>query len=412
MIWRTIATAITLGIWGGLTNILSPIATLGLGKQAVQQLNPSDFDYLQTMGMFAAYRGVDWLITFLGVVLILSLWIGPIRRALKSKETGAGVATIFAVALGAMAFAPSPAHSYYDKQDYAEWRNIGANQSAFLIPAVGDNKTGQAQFGSAAYLDTKKVPAKRVQIPHVKLENSGIFASFNVPAATLIIVPRDPVYREWTDSHDKGTNKAKEGFTCESQDSLNITTAIAISATVSEENAHKFLYNFGVEPVPGDPSTPEVIFASVNTGVSLSKVMDTVIRGKVHAALCESLGGRVLDDVIKQKREIMKEVNDDVKAFATPLGITIGFVGLAGALDYDTSIQSAMNHVYTAKRNAEAAESLAPALPVLQQEADIQVKLGIAEGIKTKGIPTLPSFVVLPQSWIDAAAAFFNSAGK
>lgn len=411
---RLFVTAVIIAFWGGVTNVISPAATLILGKQAVSQLNPSDTDYLQTMGVFAAYRGVDWFISFLGVLALFATWWGPISRAVSPPRTTSRAAPLaLALAItGAMAFAPTPARAYYDKQDWAEWRNILPNQSAFMIPVVGDNKTSQAQFGSAKYLDEKKVAAKRVQIPHVKLENSGAWSNFVVPAATLIIVPRDPFYREWTDSTEKGTSKKKEGFACESKDSLNITTAIAISATVEEINAAKFLYRYGVKPVQGDQSDPQIIFTSVMIGVSLAEVMDTVVRGKVHAALCESMGTRTLDDVFASKKEIIGEVDAAVKSHFEPDGITIGFVGLAGSLDYDPEIQTAINHVYTAGKNADAAAKLATALPVMQQEADIRVKQGIAKGIETKGLPALPSFVVLPSTWIDAIGSFLNTAGK
>jgi regulator of protease activity HflC (stomatin/prohibitin superfamily) len=412
MILRLFLTALILALWGGAINVLSPVASLILGKQAVSQLNPSDTDYLQTMAVFGAYRGLDWAITIIGLLLLLAIWVGPIRRAIKEAGNAHNIGTaLAALALGGMALAPQPARAYYDKADYAEWRNILPNQSAFLIPAVGDNKASQGQFGSAEYLDSKKVAAKRVQIPHVKLENSGLWSNFYVPAATLIIVDRTPFYREWTNASDKGTSKDKQGFTCESKDSLNVTTAIAISATVAEADAHKFLYWFGVKAVKGDPADVATIFASAMDGVSLAEIMDTVVRGKVHASLCTAMGSRTLDDVFAQKKEIINEVEADVKAMFAPMGITIGFVGFADALDYDKVIQTAINHVYTAKKDAEAANSLASALPVMQQEADIEVKKGIADGIRTKGIPTLPSFVVLPQAWIDAAASFFNTAG-
>lgn len=400
-IFRLFITAVIIAVWGGLTNVISPAATLLLGQQSVSQLNPSDGSYLQTMGVFAAYRGVDWMVTILAVLALILVWIRPLIRS-----TAAALMVMLA---GTMALAPSPARAYYDKSDYAEWRNILPNQSAFLIPAVGNNKDSQGQFGSAAYLNEKKVAAKRVQIPHTKLENSGIFANYYVPAATLIIVDRTPFYREWTNASDKGTSKDKQGFTCESKDSLNVTTAISISATVEEANAAQFLYWFGVKPIKGDPADPATVFTSAMDGVSLAEVMDTVVRGKVHSVLCESMGTRLLDEVFGQKKEIIGEVDAAVKTTFAPMGITIGFVGLADALDYEKDIQDALNHVYTAGKNAEAAAKLASALPVMQQEADIGIKKGIATGIATKGLPALPSFVVLPSDWIGAIAGFFNS---
>lgn len=415
MILRLFLTALVVALWGGLTNIFSPFAMLITGQQAVNQLLPSDTAYLQTQAVFAAFSGLQWIISAVGLLLLLSIWFGPIKRAFTAPPMNRRndyTAALAAILAGAMAFAPSPARAYYAQTDYAEWVNIGANQSAFLIPMQGDNVASQGQFGSIEYLTAKKVAAKRVQIPHAKLPNSSALSNYYVPSAVAILVDRTPVYREWTNSEVKGTTKAMEGFRCESADSLSVTTAVAISATVSEAQASQFLYYFGTKPLAGDPANNEVVFASVYYGVSLAEVMDKQVRGAVHASLCAHMAELKLDDLFAAKGEIMKKVLVDVKEQFTPMGISFGFLGLADALDYDHEIQQAINHVYTANKNAIAAASLEPALPVLQQEADMRVKNGIAEGIRTKGIPTLPSFVVLPQSWIEGASAFFNSAGK
>lgn len=411
MFLRLFLSALVIGLWGGVTNIFSPVAMLITGQQSVNQLLPSDTAYLQTQAVFAAFSGLQWIISVVGLLLLLSIWIGPIKRALKpANRVDALIAAL--TLTGAMAFAPPSARAYYAQTDYAEYVNIGANQSAFLIPMQGDNIASQAQFGSIAYLTQKKVAAKRVQIPHAKLPNSSALSNYYVPSAVATLVDRTPVYREWTNVTTKGTTTAMEGFRCESKDSLSVTTAIAISATVSEEQAPQFLYYFGTKPVAGDQTAPEIVFASVYYGVSLAEVMDKQVRGAVHASLCAHMADYALDDLFAAKGEIMKLVLTDAREQFTPMGITFGFLGLADALDYDHEIQASINHVYTSQKEALAAKSLEPVLPVLQQEADMRVKNGIAEGIRTKGIPTLPSFVVLPQSWIDAAGSFFNTAGK
>lgn len=412
MILRLFLSALVVALWGGVTNIFAPAAMLFTGQQAVNQLLPSDGAYLQTMAVFATFSGLQWIISAVGVLLLLSIWIGPIKRGIKSAATSSGdIAGSIAIVLAAgMALAPSPARAYYAQTDYAEWVNIAANQSAFLIPMQGDNIASQAQFGSIDYLKSKKVAAKRVMIPHAKLPNSSALSNYYVPSAVVTLVDRTPVYREWSNAENKGTNKAMEGFRCESADSLSVTTAVAISATVSEEQASQFLYYFGTKPVAGDPTANEVVFASVYYGVSLAEVMDKQVRGAVHASLCAHMAELKLDDLFSQKGVVMGKVLADVREQFTPMGISFGFLGLADALDYEHEIQVAINHVYTSQKEAVAANALLPVLPVLQQEADMRVKNGIAEGIRTKGIPTLPSFVVLPQSWIEAASNFFNTA--
>ena len=53
---------------------------------------------------------------------------------------------------------------------------------------------------------------KRFIVPHVKLQGSGGFYDFYVPAGRLIIVDRTTYSREWVDATDRGTSKKKEGF--------------------------------------------------------------------------------------------------------------------------------------------------------------------------------------------------------
>jgi hypothetical protein len=72
------------------------------------------------------------------------------------------------------------AYAYYDQANYTEAYFILPNESAFFIPDVGANKETQGGFGSEAYLQENKIPAKRFEIPHQKLSGTsfieGIFA--------------------------------------------------------------------------------------------------------------------------------------------------------------------------------------------------------------------------------------------
>lgn len=407
---RIPVTLLLLVLWNwieGFTQLVSPLVS---GPAAVRQFDNSDVSYLvSNLGMrFTHITNTVVDIVFIAVLILL--WVAPIRRLLK--DTGGGptmAAIILGTLLSSYAFYPSPALAYYQKSDYTEIQMVLPNQSAFLIPEVGANKDSQGQFGSVDYLQANKVAMKRVQIPHTTLPNSGVWANYVVPSARLILVDRTPYYREWSDRSDKGTSNKAEGFSCESKDSIDITTAVAISAFVTEEDAAKFLYWFGTKPPQGNLQDPEVIFSSVLYGRSLSEVMDTVVRGKVHAALCAEMGKRDLDHVFAEKSQIMEAVEKAVEADYGPKGITIDYIGFAAPLDYDKEIQAAINHVYTAEKDAAAANLLVSALPVLQQEADIRIKDGLAAGLQSKGLPALPSFMVVTPDLLDKLTGWFKT---
>jgi hypothetical protein len=287
----------------------------------------------------------------------------------------------------------APGRAYYSQTDYTEIIEILPNWSAFLIPEVGANKDTQGQFGSIEYLKSNKVAMKRVQIPHEKLEGTSVWKNYYVPAARCVIVDRTPYQREWVASPTKGTSTKNEGFCFESADSINVEAGVVIAAYVTEDNAPAFLYWFGVRPPVGDPNDPNTMFTSIIYGRSLAEVMDTVVRGKVQAVMAREFGKYPLEVAIGKKAEIMGVVEKEVTDGFAKQGITISYLGLATSLNYDETVQKAINDRYIAMK-------MEPAIPVLLRQADIKVKEAFANALN-KGIPQLPSFVVLPPSVID-----------
>lgn len=276
----------------------------------------------------------------------------------------------------------SPGFAYYDKADYAEPFFIYPNESAFFIPDVGSS-ANQAEFGSEAYLLKNKIPAKRFMIPHTKLENSGLFSNYYVPAGRLIVVDRTPYNREWTDA-GRGTAKgADESFHCQSNEGLNVTVEIGIASSVMEANAAKFLYHFGVLPPRGNRTDPNVTFTSVFYGRSLSNVMDTVVRGKVGTLVCHEFATRTLDQANKDGAVIMDNVQKSVGTYLDGVGISLDYVGWVGTFSFDKDVQTAINDKYRAA-------TVQGSIPTLQAAAEIKVKEGLAEGLRSRG---LPSFV-------------------
>lgn len=271
---------------------------------------------------------------------------------------------------------------------------------------VGANKTSQKQFGSVEYLAENKVPAKRIQIPHVIAANTALMSDYYVPAATLYIVDRTPYTREWVDAADRGTSTHKEGMRFESADSIDITTGISISASVTEENAAKFFYNFGTNAVAVS-TKPEDVFASAKYARSLAEVMDTVVRGKVHQVLALEFAKRKFMTAISDKAAIMMEVERAVKAEFLDKGITIAFVGYAEGLTFDPAIQGALNNSVIISINYSVKDAALSLTEIDRKNAEISViRAQAATMQKWNGQINFPFFI--PDSLIQTVNGWFN----
>ncbi len=162
---------------------------------------------------------------------------------------------------------------------------------------------------------------KRFVVPHQKLSGSGGTAWLSgwdsyIPTGRLIIVDRTTFSREWVDAEGRGTSAKKEGFPCQSREGLNITAGISIGASVSEANAARYLFHFGVlspisigkDGVAAQRNDPQIIFTSVYYSRKLSSVMDDVGRKMVQTLVCSELSLRSLDEDNSQAGQIMDVV--------------------------------------------------------------------------------------------------------
>jgi len=347
---RLVATILAVLVAGFVNMLLSPPATVMAGAAAGGQFDNSNAAFA---GSFYGMRLAGMLVIPGAVMLavIVAIWWAPLK------------ARFLPLVLLALLL-PGSAQAYYDKSDFAEAFFILPNESAFYIPDVGANKDNQARFGSMEYLESNKVAAKRFTIPHVKFSGSGTWADFYVPAGRLIVVDRTPYNREWVAARDRGTSSRNESFPCQSQEGLNVTVEVAIATSVTEENAARFLYWFGVKPPQGNRADPAVIFTSVYAGKNLAEVMDTVGRGKVQSLVCHEIGARTFDKVNTEINAIMDAVDKSADAFFKDRGITLDYIGWAGTFTFDRDVQQAVNDRYTA-------EKIAPVLPVMQARAAI-----------------------------------------
>jgi hypothetical protein len=375
--------------------------------------------FQQAQAAQSALRFVHQFGGFVAVMALLAIWWGPILRTWKScaKEPGnpsgpstaaLWLATIVfgsAVLIGSM----SPAFAYRSKSDWAEYYNAAADETVILIPMLGD-KASQSQMRSVEFFQTNKVAAQYVLIPHGKLPGTGNFFDEFVNTSQVIVVKRRPVAREWTASASTGTSRHDESFSCESSESHNIRASLTFAAMIEESNAAKYLYFAGSDPTKklatsqsGGDNDKDPTFVSAIPALSLETFTDTFARRIIQAALCDEMGRRTTDEVIKQKADIMKAVRKVAEDQLGAMGVTIKALGYAGALDLDDHIQKAINDVYVAGKRRDAALAMKDAIPALTEQARIEMMLGFAEALKSGKLPNLPSFVgAIPPEVLDA----------
>lgn len=364
---RVIGTIILMGVFAMIEAILHRGGTLVLGQVAGQQLENSDLAYLQTAAAFSVFSWIDTSITVIFLLVIIGLWLGPIKHTIK----GLMVLTAFLIGWPLV-----QTKAYYDKTNYAEPAFILPNESAFWIPDVGANRDSQTQFGSEEYYRQNKIAAKRYEIPHAKLPGSSWVGDFYVPTGRLIIVDRTPYFREWVATSTRGTSTKDESFPCQSKEGINITVGIGIGASVTEENSPKFLYRFGVKPPQGDRTKPEVIFTSVYYGRSLTEVMDGPVRANIQTLVCEEFTKRTFDENNDQASVIISTIRTNVKTYMDSYGITLDFIGWGDTFNFDRPVQDVINRRYIANKEAEIAEKLAPNTATIQA-------LALAEATRT-----------------------------
>jgi hypothetical protein len=297
---------ITIGIvvlWGVVYTFLHPTATILAGYAAGLQFQNSDGAAIGAH-MAMQYIDADMKVpSCMAIVALLFLWVPYISRK-------------FFATVAILGLLCEPAYAYYDKSDYTEAYTILPNESAFWVPDIGANKDSQVQFDSESYLQANKLAVKRFIVPHVNLQGSGAFFNFYVPAGRLIIVDRTPFSREWV-AGNRGTSTRDESFPCQSKEGLDISVGVSIGASVSEQNAAKYLYRFGVLAPPGDRGDPKVIFTSVYYSRKLENAMDDVGRKKVQTLVCDEVTARSFDEANADAVKIM----DSVKQKGADLGV-------------------------------------------------------------------------------------------
>jgi hypothetical protein len=395
IVTRAVLTVAAILIYGWVNFLLNPAATVLSAEAAGGQFANSDASAVSSMFGISLFGHLG--ISFVLLLAVLAaIWWRKLRRLLP-----------FAGLL--LALHPQPAAAYYDKADYTEAYTILPNESGFWIPDAGANRDSQAQFESEAYLNANRVALKRFIVPHTKLQGSGAFFDFYVPAGRLIIVDRTPFSREWVDAENRGTSRLREGFPCQSREGLNIAVGVSIGASVLEQNAAKYLYRFGVLSPQGDRADPKIIFTSVYYSRKLAEVMDDVGRKKVQTLVCDEIAARSFDKANEDAVLIMQTVKQQATDYFAAVGISLDFIGWADSFTFDQVVQDAVNRRYVATQDQAIATALAPHVATIEALAAADALR--AFGQKSDG--RLPTTIVgLPTELGPLMSSLIHAAGS
>ena len=404
---RISMTVIAFIAFAAVNSILNVAAPVISGTMAVYQLQDSNLSYAAAKsGMGFTGSGIPIAVL---LAILAAIWWRPVMRAV-----GASVP-----ALVALLVLSGPALAYYDTKDMPEFIEVMPNETAFAIPEVGANKTGQAAFMSEAYLTDNKIAMKRWQVPHVIIKTPELTQDYYVPAAKLLVVNRAPATREWR-AGARGTNTADQSFSMETADSIGLSFGVVFAANVREEDAAKFAYNFGSKAIQNKSNDPQVTFASVVYGRSLEDVVDDNVRHDVQAALADEVGKRDTATVIKEKSVIISNALKVVQTKYGSLGINITTLGLATELTFDNKeIQTAIDDNFIYSKRAQSAEQIAKYLATERQRVEIKnmelMGKAQADAVSKSSVQInggLPSWVVIPDSFSNILAGWFKPSAK
>lgn len=391
IIFKAVFSLLLLSIWKYAGIYTSALGSAEAGAAAVNQFDDGISNYATTITQMEFFKsmsgGFSVSIIFL---IIIGLWWSEIMALFKSKDK---LLTVLGLILAGNVIIPNDAFAYYSRQDWAENVNVLPNHSAFLIPATGDTKDSQKQFESEAFLNDKKVGAKRIQIPHVILKNSGAI-DYYVPGAILVLLDRTPYVVNWTKTTTPESPTNQE-ICVESADSIPVCFDVSIGANVLEEDAAKYLYWFGVEP-SSDGNADERNFPSVLQGKSLQNVMNTRVHSRIKSAYFTEFAKYPFKEMLTKKSQILQDVEKEMIAEYKKMGITIEYIGISSDLRLDPTLQKSINQLIISQYDKESAANRLEAMKADRYAAETDIMVAQAEPYKKWDgkLPALPQWMI------------------
>lgn len=410
MFKRLIGTVIAVLLYGWVRTIYDPVAALATAETAGKQLENSDQSYLQSSWVMSFFSSVSMLLTLALLIVIIMIWFKPVRDAIRKASLSLVVLTVAGLSLLGSS---GDSYAFFNKTDRTEIIPVLPNWSAFWIPSMGANKETQTQMDSASYLEQSKVAEKYFQVPHSLLTGSAGKSwsagwDYYVNTGSLVLVDRTRYSREWVDATDRGTSSSKEGFPCQTKEGINIIAGVSVGSYVTEANAAKFLYNFGVASAEPYKPTGEIetdgqsVFQSVYYGRSLKEVMDDVGRKKVQTLVCDQIGILTFEQANMTMIDIMRKVQTDATSYFDSVGITLDFIGWGDSFRFDDEVQNAVNREYVSRQDEEIAQRLQPYSGIIQA-------LAVAQATRTFGDKTDGKF---PQTYVGMTPEITAVLGK
>lgn len=215
---------------------------------------------------------------------------------------------------------------------------IKPNETAWAIPLDGSSQAGQVKFNSVAFLNEKKIAAKRIMVDKVERSVGRFPWEIEwIPATRVITVDRSLVTREWTDSPETGTSSVSQGIGVVTKDSVKLKVGLTITANIEEDDASTYLYYHGEK--------------------SLKDVIDQNVRSFAVSELTKEYSQLTLSDAQTKGTEIYDKLFNDAKATFKEKGITVQFLGNSEGLNYaDKTVQDSINRSYLAQQDNKTAQ--------------------------------------------------------
>lgn len=312
--------------------VAKPVDTLVQSQLAVDTIQPSNQAYIAQQALPSGFvRSTGYVLVGMALLVI---WLPVGRRAckeptVKNNRLAQQVLAGFFISVVILTAGCKP-----PKLD--RFIEVGPNETAFVIPLQGDNKEAQGKFNSASYLDTKKVAAKRIQIPQVEKKIGRWDYEIEwMPAVRVIRVNRAMVSREWTPP-SKGTSEKDESIPVVTKDSIQLGVGLAVTAFIEEEDAATYLYYHGE--------------------AALASVMDSNVRNWCVAELTKEYGMLDLATAQTNFTAVFTRVFRDAQAYFKQKGISIQQLGNAEGYEFkNDKIQVSINATFIAEQDIKTA---------------------------------------------------------
>lgn len=215
-------------------------------------------------------------------------------------------------------------------------KEIGPNETAWVVPLVGDTQGDQTKFNSVDYLNNQKVARKRIIIDKVTRSTGRWWFEYEwIPSVRVVTVDRSLVSREWVDN--LATPGENEGISVNTRDNISLTVGLTVTATIEEKGASTYLYYHGDKP--------------------LKQVIDENIRNFAIAELNRQVSAMTLTQFQTNQTVIYQSLFEDAKKAFAERGISIEYLGNAKGWHFaDKNIQEAINKSFIAQQENQTAK--------------------------------------------------------